>query len=138
MRIRSQVPVLLGCLVLVPFLNCTRHLQVDHRAELTGTKVWAEADGTRITVVMRLPHPEGVQPPRVASLDEPFDFVRRELPGATEVRFSVPPERLGPKRTIRLSVDFGGAPLALVLEGPVRTANAEAANAIFWTVVTMK
>lgn len=124
----------LGCLLLAA-LGCSHRLHLDLRGELSGTKVWAEPAGDRITVVVSLPHPEGAPSPRVTSLDEPFDFTRIEVAGATEVRFPVARERLGAKKTIRLSVAYDGSPSTLVLEGPVRTTGQAVANTLFWTVI---
>ncbi len=135
MRHRKTSAAVLGCLLL-PGLACSHRLHLDSRGAWTGTKVWAEPAGDRITVVVSLPHPEGAPSPRVTSLDEPFDFTRSDVDGATEVRFPVPRERLGAKKTIRLSVTYDGSPSTLVLEGPVRTTGQAVANTLFWTVIS--
>jgi hypothetical protein len=135
MRPWSPSTAALGCLLLAA-LGCSHRLHLDSRGELTGTKVWAEPAGDRITVVVSLPHPEGAPSPRVASLDEPFDFTRSEVDGATEIRFPVARERLGAKQTVRLSVTYDGAPSTLVLEGPIRTLGQAVANTLFWTVIS--
>lgn len=117
-------------------LGCSHKLHLNYRSELTGTKAWAEPAGEQILVVVSLPHPEGAPSPRVTSLDESFDFTRKEVAGATEIRFPIAKERLGPRKSIRLSVDYGGSPATLLLEGPVRTSGQATANTLFWSVIS--
>ncbi len=87
-------------------------------------------------MVVSSPDPEGAPSPRVASLDEPFGFTRSDVAGATEIRFPIAKDRPAAKKTLRLSVDDGGASATLVLSGPVRTTGQAVANPLFWTVIS--
>ena len=117
-------------------LGCSGRLHLNYKTDLSGTKVWGEQDNQKIAVVVSLPHPEGTQIPKLVSLDEPLTFVQNTVPGAVEFRFKIEPGRLAPKKTIRLSVDYGSGPITLILQGPVRTTGQSTANTIFWTLVS--
>ena len=131
-RTRAPIP----CLVMLSILGCSHRMHVKSGSELVGMKVWVEPAGEQMMVVVRLPRPEGVQSPRVSSLDEPFDFRRKDLDGATEIRFPVAKDRLSARKSIRLSVAYGGPPSTVLLEGPVRFPGAAAANLLFWSVIS--
>lgn len=121
---------------ILTILGCSGRLHLNYKTDLSDTKVWGEQDNQQITVVVSLPHPEGSQIPKLISLDESITFAQNTVPGTVEFRFKIEPGRLAPKKTIRLSVDYGSGPITLILQGPVRTTGQSTANTIFWTIVS--
>lgn len=134
--ITKVVPILLPVFAMLTILGCSGRLHLNYKTDLSGTKVWGEQGNQQITVVVSLPHPDGTQTPGIASLDEPITFDQNIVPGAVEFRFKIELGRLAPKKTIRLSVDYGSGPITLILQGPVRTTGQSTANTIFWTIIS--
>jgi hypothetical protein len=117
-------------------IGCSGRLHLHYQTDLSGTKVWGEQNGEKIEIVVSLPHPEGAQIPQLTSLDEPFSFTQKAVSGTIEFRFTIEAGRLTPKKSIRLSIDYGGGPSTLILQGPVRTTGQSTANTIFWTLIS--
>lgn len=135
-NVKNMVIIFFVALSASFILGCSGRLHLNYKTDLSGTKVWGEQDGERISIVVSLPHPEGTEVPKFVSLDEPFAFTQKAVPGSIEFRFTIEAGRLAPKKSIRLSIDYGGGPTTLILQGPIRTTGQSTANIIFWTLIS--